>query len=110
MWRRFLTIGIALAVAGCCKPISPTAEEVQKWVRQSLPTGSSEDQVKAFCTQRGFNNYTRMDSDVTEPNRHWGQASRRVGGCESDKPVVIIDVYYDGDLRMQSINVRGASM
>ena len=110
MRRRFLPIIVAFTLAGCCKPISPTAQEVQKWVRESLPAGSSEEQVKAFCTQHGFNNYARMDGGVTDPDRHWGQASRRVGGCESDKPVVIIDVMYDGDLRMQSINVWGASM
>lgn len=83
----------------------PTSADVQKWVGDGLPTGSTEEQLKVFCTRHGFDKYTRMDENMTEPNRHWGQASRRVGGCESDEPVAIIDVYYDGDLPTQSINV-----
>ena len=66
--------------------------------------------MKKFCAEHGFGNYARMDLEEASPDHHWATASRRIGGCESSKPVAIIDVTYDKDYRVKSITVRGASM
>ena len=100
---------LALCLGGCCEPVRPTEGQVRSWISQSLPAGSSEVQVKQFCASHGFHYYpcTNIDS---QSDIHAATASRRVGGCEWSRPVIIVDVLYDRGDRVKSVTVRGGSM
>lgn len=95
-------LGIVFVLYGCCAPISPTVEQVKHWASGSIPAGSSEAQVRQFCTDKGFG-YSEMGG-------RWATASRRVGGCDATHPVVWMNIQYDEDRRVRTINVYGGSM
>ncbi|HSZ54834.1 MAG TPA: hypothetical protein VK797_04190 [Tepidisphaeraceae bacterium] len=100
-----LAIGLFVSVGGCCAPINPTPDQVKAWVSASVPPGSSEGQVKAFCTEHGFD---YGHTDPTDPRL--AQAYRRVGGCEATMPIVRMDIQYDSDQRVRKIEVEGFAM
>lgn len=101
MDRRALAIALASTLVGCCAPVSPTLKEVKTWVSTDLPPGSSEAQVQRFCVAHDFAYSSGPD---------WGNAARRVGGCESLRPVVWMQIAYDKGRSVKSINVYGGSM
>lgn len=101
MNRRLLALALALELIGCCAPVSPTTEQVKAWVAMDLPAGSSESQVQRFCAAHGFDYSSGPD---------WGNAHRKAGGCEATRPVVWMEIAYDNERRVKSIDVYGGSM
>jgi hypothetical protein len=89
----------------CCPPIRPTPNEVHTWVRKELPPGTPESDVMRFCEVHAFGY-----PSIRDPGSTYVQAVRRVGGCESTKPVVMIEIRYDEFHRVKSADVRGGSM
>lgn len=99
--RLMSLLGITI-VPGCCAPISPTVPEVKTWVARELPVGSSETDVLHFCEAHQF--MYKHDDPI------YAEAARRIGGCESERPLAIISIQYDDGGRLKSANVRGAAM
>ena len=98
MRGRILAFAIA-SLTGCCPPINPTPEIVQGWLSRDLPPESSREEVNHFCQSHEF--------AYTEKGPLSAEAVRRVGGCDSTKPVVIIDFQYDHDNRLKTSTVHG---
>lgn len=98
---RRLAFALALGLIGCCAPINPTTKQVKAWAATGLPAGSSETQVRRFCAAHGFDYSAGSD---------WGNAHRKVGGCASRGPVVWMQIAYDNQRRVKSIDVYGGSL
>jgi hypothetical protein len=105
---------------GCCPPIKPTPDEVRALVASELPVGSSDADVIRFFWAHGFSWDNRPSPDwqwsdgpegtYLGPGEKSMQGSRRVGGCESSKPIVVMLVQFDENRRVESVDVRGRAM
>ncbi|HEY2589832.1 MAG TPA: hypothetical protein VGI81_29075 [Tepidisphaeraceae bacterium] len=98
---RLVALAFALALAGCCAPISTTTEQVKASVATDLPAGSSEAQVQRFCLAHGFAYSSGPD---------WGNAHREVGGCVAPPQAVWMQIRYNGARNLTAIDVYGGTL
>jgi hypothetical protein len=97
-----LTAAFMTLMPGCCGRLNPTTDQVQLWVNQELPPGTSEADVKDFSARHQF----QYERDTPA----YAQAYRRVEGCDWKKPVVQVEVTYDENNQVKSTNVRSFSV
>jgi hypothetical protein len=111
---------VAALILGCCPPVKPTPNEVRALAASELPAGSSDADVIRFFEAHQFS-----WDDRPAPDADWAyrpgkkylrdgarsmQGSRRAGGCESTRPIVVMLVTFDENRRVTAVDVRGASM
>ena len=77
-------------------------DEVQHSVAQSLPAGSSEEDVERFCQENRFA-YIRKSAA-------YGEAARPVSGCKWEHPVILLRIDYGPSGRVQRATVQGIAM
>jgi hypothetical protein len=92
-------ISIALAAmifidAGCCGVVyTPTVGQVNGWVAEGIPPGTSVEAATAFLKSKGF----QVREDRTAANRRELVADRRVGICVVNATYDYIAVRSDVD-------------
>ncbi|MDB5303355.1 MAG: hypothetical protein JWM97_904 [Phycisphaerales bacterium] len=101
-FRNLMVLVATVSLGGCCGDLNPSPKQVEAWVSQEMPIGSSEDAVKRFSERHQFR-YERDSAD-------YGQAYRAVDGCDWKKPVIQVEVTYDEHNQVKSADVRGFSM
>jgi len=100
-FARRAALGLLFTLAGCCAP-HPTLNTVRSWAHDDLPVGTSHEQVLRFCSTHGFS-YFEIDP-------HAATATRNVEGCDWKKPVIWMDISFDDNRRVRSVQVWGGTL
>ena len=94
-------VSLVAHLAGC-RCSNPSMSQLQEWVSEEIPSGSSEADVRAFCRRHEFNYAPRHPAA--------GDAIRSIPGCKWVQWDLFVVVMYDDSGLVRSTNVGAENL